>query len=134
MTSFQPPYLAEEVVLLLEHLYLGLLPGDDLVLGQTAGDGPSRLVGELDAVGDLEPPVPDRLEDGFAADGIDWQAMVVEYFFPAFPRKRFGAEDLHELGGVPNRFGRDGFDVGRRGYDPNLLGGIRFPGHKENLR
>ena len=46
MTSFQPPYLAEEVVLLPQHLYLGLLPGDHLVLGQIAGPRPAELVGE----------------------------------------------------------------------------------------
>ena len=61
MTLFRPPYLAEEIVLLPRYLYLGLLAGDDLVLGQIAGPRPAELVGEGLSCLRLAEPISGRL-------------------------------------------------------------------------
>ena len=79
MTSFQPPYLAEEIVLLPQHLYLGLLPGDDLVLGQVAGPRPAGLVGEGPPRLRLVEPIVGRLHRGFPADDPPRDVVGVEY-------------------------------------------------------
>ena len=100
MTSFQPPYLAEEVVLLLQHLYLGLLPGDDLLLGQAPRPRPALLlVGELyPGVRFGDPVVRGRLypflPDDFHGQPVRFEDLV--------PRQALGMqvdELLHKLFG-----------------------------------
>lgn len=112
MTSFQPSYLAEEVVLLLEHLYLRLLPGDQLVLGQLSGLRPAELVGEGLFRLRLVEPIVGRLHRGFPADRLPGDVVGVEYFEYALSPFGFIDEDLHEGRRIPHGLLRGGFHVG----------------------
>ena len=131
MTSFQPPYLAEEIVLLPQHLDLGLLPGDDLVLGQVAGPRPAGLVGEGLPRLRLVEPIVGRLHRGFPADDPPRDVVGVEYLERALPPFSFIDEDLHEGRRIPHALLRDGFHVGARSYQGDLFFRIGLPGHKE---
>ena len=112
MTSFQPPYLAEEVVLLLQHLYLRPLHRDYLLLGQIPRPWPAGLVGEDLPTRNLQVPVLHRLPNGLPSYGIDRQAVVSEYVASVFPGQSFRPENTHELGGVPDRLRGHRFHVG----------------------
>ena len=112
MTSFQPPYLAEEVVLLLQHLYLRPLPRDYLLLAQIPRPWPAGLVGEGLPTRNLQLPVIHRLPNGLPSYGIDRQAVVPEYVASVLPGQGFFPENAHELGGVPGRLGGRLFHVG----------------------
>ena len=109
MTSFQPPYLAEEVVLLPQHLDLGLLPGDDLVLGQIAGPWPAAplLVGEGDRFIRLSDPVFGRVLDGGFPKHVDREPVRLEDLVPRSPLGMLVYELLHELLGEGYVLGRD---------------------------
>lgn len=112
MTSFQPTYLAEEVVLLLQHFYLRLLPRDYLLLGQIPRPWAAGLVGEGLPARDLQVPVLHRLPNRLPSYGIDWQAVVPEYVASVFPGQGLLPENTHELGGVPDRLRGHRFHVG----------------------
>ena len=108
MTSFQPPYLAEEIVLLPQHLYLGLLPGDDLVLGQVAGPRPAPLlVGEFYPGVRFGDPVARGILYPFLPDDFHGQPVRLEDLVPRSPLGMLVYELLHELLGEGYVLGRD---------------------------
>ena len=111
MTSFQPSYLAEEIVLLLEHLYLGLLPGDQLVLGQLSGPWPAAplLVGELYPGVRFGDPVARGLLYPFLPDDFHGQPVRLEDLVPGLSFRMQGDELLHEFFGEGNAPRRRGF-------------------------
>ena len=108
MTSFQPPYLAEEVVLLPQHLYLGLLHGDDLLLGQAPRPRPAPLlVGEGDRFIRFIDPVFCRVRDGGFPEHVDRESVRLEDLVPRSPFGMLVDELLHELFGEGYVLGRD---------------------------
>jgi hypothetical protein len=135
VTSPQPPYLAEEVVLLPEHRYLGFLAGDDLLVREAFRRCPAPFAGgdglvllafrEPVAEGVPYPHVPKRghVEAGVREDpdaGLPVQIVV-------------DGVDLELLGELDRPVSRES-DVGVRVQRGDLIRGECLPGHKENLR
>jgi len=131
VTSPQPPYLAEEVVLLPEHRYLGLLAGDDLLVREAFRRCPAPFVGgdglgflafrEPVAEGVAYPRVPKRghVEAGVREDldaGLTVQIVV-------------DGVDFELLGELDRPF-RGAPDVGVRVQRGDLIRGECLLGHK----
>jgi hypothetical protein len=135
VTSHQPPYLAEEVVLLRQHLDLRLLPGDDLFVGEAllrcpspfvGGDGPGSLVfREPVAEGVAYPRVPER---GHVEAGVREDLDARLPFEVGIDRVYFEL-----LGELDRPVGREP-DIGVRVQRGDLIRGECLLGHKENLR
>ena len=133
MTSFQPPYLAEEVVLLLQHLYLRLLPSDDLFLGQTLRPRPATplLVGKLNRLVRLLDPVFGRILDRGFPEHFNGEPMRFEDLVSGLTLGMQGDELLHEFLGERNVFGRHRLDPRVGSKHGNLLVREAYAGHKK---